>query len=285
MRFPFLITLLAACHDTTAAQPQLEFADGQRLTAGGARTNITLHLGNRSATRVASTDETVATFFLASASSVEMLTGQPGSVQLEVYDSTDELLAVSPQISVEAPAALRSDQGWPSGQNPRVVAGEPASLHVTAYASDGIALGGSGAVRFSLDGTLVSLTRPLDGDELPFTGTPGGGTITASSSSASTAVDISVVARDEVTAVTMTSGALTDDTFVVTATAQTHDGSVYTGACAWSADPAVTLASDIGPTLELGPGEMAVFHVASPGRYTITCEVAGQRSEVAIVRQ
>jgi hypothetical protein len=250
------------------------------IAAGGARTRI---IGTGLGFTAARTsDPQVATVHV-DPPRVDVFSGVPGTTTLEVLDGSGHVVG-SGKLVVVATSRLDVLRGW-SGPNPRVLAGTAQIFHVATRDAQGNGTRGDGAVRFTLAGTLSELVVPVDGDAIGFAGTPGAGSISASCPDASVTQGIDVVAASDVIRVDANATVEPDGTAVVTVMPATAAGPVYTGPCAWeTSDSSVTLAADVGPTLALGPGEVAVFNLNQPGRFTATCALAGQTATVTLER-
>lgn len=249
------------------------------VAAGGAHTTVDV---NGMFASVQSTNPSVATF-TKNGSRVEVISGVPGTTMLQILDAAGRLIAQA-QLTVEATATLTTMRGW-QGAAPLVLEGQPLVLHVTTRNARGEVTKGSGAVSFTLAGSLMPDIVPVDGDGIGFVGGPGSGSITASCPNATLTQPITVVPATALTALAASGSTQPNQQAIVSIVPQSSSGPVYAGPCRWTTtDPSVTLASDIGPSLELPPGTLSVFNLTRPGSYTVTCQLAGLSASVTLAR-
>lgn len=255
--------------------------DQNAVAAGGARTSI--HVSGPQFADVRSTAPDVATFTNAGGNDVAVLSGHAGVTTLELLDGSGRTLA-SADVTVVDTARLSINAGWP-GAAPLVVESTPMVFHVTTLDANGRVTKGDGSVTFTLGGTLSRVVQPLAGDAIAFVGTPGSGTIDASCPSATLSQPITIVPASAVTHLAIDAATQPNNTAIVTVQAVTAQGNAYAPPCVWqSSDASVTLASRIGPELDLGPGEVAVFNLNRAGSFTATCTTAGQTATVTLSR-
>ncbi|MDB4970492.1 MAG: hypothetical protein JWN44_6181 [Myxococcales bacterium] len=287
------IAMLAGCHiggGTGSGNGNVTFwfancgetckPEDHPVAAGGAHT--TINVTGAKFTTVRSSNPSVATF-TNNNQSVEVISGSPGTTSLELLDGGNRIIA-SAEVSVEATARLAVDHGWKSGE-PLVLEGQQMVFHVTTLDAQGRTTKGSGAVAFALGGTLARAVLPLSGDAIGFVGTPGAGSIAASCPETTVTQPFTIVGLAEITAITMSAQTLPDDTAIVSVVPQSALGAVYGGPCDWqTSDPSVTLATDVGPALHLGPGTVSVFNLTRPGTFTLSCTLAGQTAMVTVTR-
>lgn len=250
------------------------------VAAGGAHTTINVTGANFASVR--STNPSVATF-TPNNQSVEVLSGQPGTTRLELLDGGGRLIADA-ELTVVATAKLTVDHGW-KGQQPLVLEGQELAFHVTTLDAQGHITKGSGAVSFAFSGTVGRAVLPVEGDAIGFVGTPGAGAITASCPDTTVTQPFTIVGLGEITLLAMTAQTLPDGTAIVTVVPQSAGGAVYGGPCDWhTSDPSVTLATDVGPALHLGPGTVSVFNLTRAGTFDLSCTLAGQTAMVTVTR-
>lgn len=255
--------------------------DKNPVAAGGARTTIVVT--GPAFADVRSSDPSVAAFSRDGGGKIDVISGAPGVATLQLVDGSGRVVA-SADVTVVATTTLKVNQGW-TGSAPLVLEGTPQIFHVTTLDANGNVTRGDGSVSFTLDGTLAAAVVPLDGDAIGFVGTPGTGTIHASCPNASVAQPITVVPLSAITGLRASVALATSATAAVSVVPESTEGDVYTERCAWqTSDPSVTLGAEVGPSLDLGPGEVAVFNLNRPGSYTATCTVAGQTATVTLQR-
>jgi hypothetical protein len=248
------------------------------VAAGGARTTIDVSIPFSS---IRSTAPAVATF-VANGSQVDLVSGVPGTAQLEVLDIRGGVLG-SATVFVVATASLQVSQGW-SGARPTVVAGTPQVLHVATIGADGNTTRGDGAVTFALAGGLSAAEVPVDGDGIGFVGSVGTGTISASCPDATVTQEIDVVPQADVTRLATSSVVDAAGNAIVGMVATTDAGGVYAEPCVWTAsDPSVTLSSQLSGLAE-APGVLGFFNLTRPGTFTVSCAMAGQTASVSLTR-
>jgi hypothetical protein len=248
------------------------------VAAGGAHTTIAV---NGMFAAVRSTEPSVATL-TKNQSQIEVISGNPGTTTLQILDAAGRILAQSP-LTVEATATLRPDSGVST--TPLVLEGQPLVYHVTTLNAHGDVTKGSGAVSFTLGGTLMPDILPVDGDAIGFVGSAGSGSITGSCLGASVTSTIEIVPASAITRLDLSPLTQPNEQAIVTVLVQSVMGPVYAGPCRWTtSDPSVTLASDVGPTLSLQPGTLSVFNLTRPGTFTVTCQLAGLSSSVTLTR-
>ena len=254
--------------------------DDHAVAAGGART--TIHVNGVTYADVRSSDPSVATFARSNAD-IAVTSGAPGTTTLQLLDGAGRVVA-SGVVTVVATAQLKVNHGW-TGSGPRVLAGSTQIFHVTTLDDKGDVTKGDGSVTFTFGGTLSPAVAPLSGDAVAFVGTPGDGTITADCPNASVTQSITVVDPADITELTTSVAVEANDTAIVSVVAQSAGGGVYAGPCAWqTSDPSVTLGSEIGPSLELGPGTIDIFNLNRSGTFTATCTLAGKTATVTLQR-
>lgn len=250
------------------------------VAAGGAHT--TINVTNLGFASVRSSDPTVATFSR-NGQSIEVISGAPGTTELELLDAQGGLVTQA-TLTVEATALLRVDHGW-TGATPLILEGQPLAFHVTTLDAHGRTTKGSGAVSFALDGSLAPTIVPVNGDAIGFVGSAGAGHVTASCPDTSVTQSFTVVPASAITALTTSSQTLANDSAIVSVVPESAAGAVYGGPCVWkSSDPSVTLASDVGPALDLGPGTVSVFNLTRAGSFTVSCTLAGRTAMVTVSR-
>jgi hypothetical protein len=202
---------------------------------------------------------------------------------MQILDAAGRIIAQQ-QLTVEATATLTTTHGW-QGSTPLVLEGQPLVMHVTTHNAHGDVTKGDGSVSFALGGSLMPDILPVDGDAIGFVGSPGSGSITASCPNATLSEPITVVPVTALTALNLSGSTQPNEQAIVSMVPQSTSGPVYAGPCRWTtSDPSVTLASDIGPTLELGAGTLSVFNLTRPGSYTVTCQLAGLSATVQLTR-
>jgi hypothetical protein len=254
--------------------------DNHPLAAGGARTLI--HVSGAGYTDVRSTNPAVATFAPSNAD-IAATSGTPGQTSLQLLDAGGGVVATA-TVTVVPTVELRVNHGW-TGSAPLVLAGSTQVFHVTTVGADGNVTRGDGAVAFTIGGTLAPAVAPLSGDSIAFTGTPGDGSIRADCPDATVAQPITVVAAADLTGLDANVIPQPNDTAIVSIVPQSAGGGVYAGPCAWqTSDPSVTLASEVGPSLDLGPGTLSFFNLNRAGTYTATCTLAGKTAMVTLQR-
>lgn len=191
-------------------------------------------------------------------------------------------MIASATVTVENTAVLKT---FLSSPKPLLLEGSTQIFHVNTTGAKGNTTKGDGSVQFALSGTLTRDVAKVDGDAVSFTGTVGDGSIHASCPNASVDQPFGVVAASAIDRLDMQGTVEPNDTAVVTVVPHSAAGGVYTGACAWQvSDPSVWLTSEVAPTLDLGPGTLAVFSLTRAGTFTITCAVAGKTASVQVTR-
>jgi hypothetical protein len=249
------------------------------VAAGGGHTTVDVTVPFAA---VQSSNPSVARF-TKNGSRVEVDAGVPGTTMLQVLDASGRILAQA-QLTVEATATLTISRGW-QGAAPVVLEGQPLVLHVTTHNARGDITKGDGSVSFALSGSLMNDIVPVSGDAIGFVGSPGSGNVTASCTSATLGQPITVVPATALTGLNLSGTTQPNEQAIVSMVPQSSSGPVYAGPCRWTtSDPSVTLASDIGPSLELGPGTLSVFNLTRPGSFTVTCQLAGLSSSVTLTR-
>lgn len=247
------------------------------VAAGGAHTTVDV---NGTFSSVSTSDPSIAVA-TKNGTSIEIISGNPGTTTLSIYDAGHRVIASSP-LTVEATATLKAKLATPS---PIVLEGQPIVFHVTTLNARGEVTKGSGAVAFTLGGTLMPDIVPVDGDAIGFVGAAGNGTISASCPSASLTQTFTIVPQSAISALDMSSTTQPNEQAIISVVPRSSAGGVYAGPCHWTtSDPSVTLASDIGPSLDLGPGTLSVFNLRRPGTFTVTCSLAGLTSSVTLTR-
>lgn len=256
--------------------------DQNGVAAGGAHTTILVN-GAVHFVSAQSSNPSVAKFTADGNGRVDVESGAPGLVTLELLDASGHIVG-SGNVTVVATAQLRLNRGW-NGAAPLVLEGQPMTFHVTTLDANNKITKGDGSVSFALGGTLKPAVALVDGDAIAFVGSAGSGSIDASCPNATISQTVQIVPASALTALQMTEHVQPNDQAVITVVPQSAGGPVYTGACAWQvSDPSVTLEADVTPRLDLGAGEVAVFNVNRPGSFDIRCTVAGQTSSVTVSR-
>jgi hypothetical protein len=249
------------------------------IAAGGARTRI---MSSVAFVGARTQDPNVATV-QADPPRIDVVSGVAGSTTLELVDGSGRVVATG-RLVVTNTDHLDILHGWTTTP-PRIVAGTTQLFHVVTRDHAGNSTRGDGAVQFTLDGTLAAVVAPVDGDAIAFEGSVGSGAIHASCPGATVDQTFDVVDPAELTRLDATGSVEPDGTGVVTMVPRTADGTaVYGAPCQWTAsDPSVTLGTDVTPTLQLGPGELAVFNLNRPGSFTVTCALPGPKPLSATV--
>jgi hypothetical protein len=262
----------------------------QPIAAGGAHTNV---LGLSSVEvamvdSVSSSDPSIAKFKLASIAGsscqhqalITVHSGRPGDADLILADAAgNEVDRVT--VRVAPTAALLFDQGWDGG-TPTVLAGSLQGLHVTTLGADGEVLVGTGAVRFSLSGTLAAFpddeAQPpwWGGDETTFTGGPGGGVVSADADDGHVEVPITFADATQLTHFALRSVAgdqpLTRDVFV---SAAAGDVQLYGAQCDWRWPGRTQPLWIDGGWIGAEAATHYRFTVERPGRYSAVCVLPG----------
>jgi hypothetical protein len=285
-KLPLLALLgFAGCFHNGGAGNQPAFAfdnggslDDNNVAAGGAHTTIAINGIDFAGVR--SSNSSVATF-TKNGTKVEVESGQAGTAALELTDSGGGTLA-SATVTVENTAVLKTNL---SSAKPQLLEGSTQIFHVITTGAQGNVTKGDGSVQFQLSGTLTADVAKVDGDAVSFTGTAGDGSIRATCPNVTLDQPFSVVAESAIQNLDMLGTVEPNDTAVVTVVPKSAAGGVYTGACAWKvSDPSVWLTSEVAPTLDLGPGTLAVFSLTRPGTFSISCTLAGQTATVQVSR-
>jgi hypothetical protein len=263
------------------------------LAAGGARASINVSLASGySFAAVHSTNIAAATFTIGgdiSGTTINAISGSPGSTLLQLLDGSGHLVDQT-TINVEATATLAVTRGW-SGAAPLILAGSPQSFHVTTTDAGGRTTIGTGSVAFSLLGTLSpTASIGLGGDSFGFEGSPGSGSVIATTQSgASARLDVTVVPASAVISLNATRHSNTTDssgTYAnVDITAYSPSGPVYGAQCSWTAsDPSVTVRSQSVASLEHAPMATTQLSLGRPGTFVATCSVGTLSTSVQLTR-
>src|SRR5689334_9936119 len=150
------------------------------LAAGGAHASISVNLdpGYRF-TQARSTNSSVATFTVASSGEVDVVSGAPGTTQLQLIDDGGHLVD-QVTVTVAATARLAYSNAAPGGAV-HVMQGATESFHVTTEDAHGKTTIGTGSVTFAFQGPLHAAIALVAGDTQAFSGdTPGAAVVTAS---------------------------------------------------------------------------------------------------------
>jgi hypothetical protein len=264
------------------------------VAAGGAHTNV-LALSSVEVAMVdsvRSSDASIAKFNLASIGGsscqhqalITVHSGRPGSADLILADADgNEVDRV--RVRVAPTAALLFDRGWDGG-TPTALAGSLQGLHVTTLGADGGVLVGTGAVRFSLSGTLAVFpddeVQPpwWGGDETTFTGGPGAGVVSADADGGHLSVAINFVDEMELTHFALRSvrgdKPLTRDVFVSAAAGEVQ---LYGAQCDWRWPGGTPPLWIDGGWIGAGAATHYRFTSDRPGRYSALCVLPGGTSQ------
>lgn len=292
---------LGGSSSSGAAKPSLSFADCEghcsdqdwKLAAGGA--HVTVETGGGTFAGVRSSDSSIVmavtnpafqgTDLVGGLAHVELFTGSPGTVNLELLDHDGQVVA-SHQAVVELTAKLEVKRFSNPADPVQVLEGTPQIFHVVTKDADGQTTRGDGSVAFTLGGTLTPTYVPLDGDAIAVIGAPGVGTITASCPSAMVKQEVTVVPLDAITdLVTDVFAPAADGTVTVLVGARSADGMVYAGECEWSGmEPSVTLADQVSSSIDFAPSTVSTFVLTRPGTFAVTCALAGKSATVMLTR-
>jgi hypothetical protein len=262
------------------------------LAAGGARAVIDVSLASGySFAAVRSTSPAVATFTIGggSGTAIDVLSGAPGTTQLQLVDANGRIVDQT-AINVAPTATLKFTRGW-SGPVPLVLAGTPQFFHVTTTDGGGHTTIGTGSVAFTLAGTLMpTASFELGGDSFGFAGTPGSGSVIATTQSGATArLDVNVLPADSPTSLTANNHGTTVDSSgsfaTVDVTANSAAGPVYGAQCTWTtSDPSVTVRSQTAASLEHAPVATTQLNLGKPGSFIATCTIGGNMVAVPVKR-
>lgn len=262
------------------------------MAAGGAHAviNVTVDSGY-TFSQVRSSNPGVADFSLASVTfgggiGVDVVSGTPGSADLELFDSHGKLVD-QVTVTVAATAKLAYTQGW-TGAAPLVLAGSTQYFHVTTQGTNGKTLIGTGAVQFDLAGPLHATGLYLGGDGQGFAGDPGAGSVTAHAGSVAATLPVTVVPPDAVTTLTPAvkpNSVEGQSTYAnVDVVASGASGAIYGAACAWTVPAGVTLSSQSPASLESPARTSTRFLLSTPGTFTATCSVGAVSTSVTLTR-
>ena len=220
------------------------------MAAHGAHTNLLAfaRIATPTVEDVGSTRPEVATFKLASVATslcqhqylITVSSGSTGVAELVLVDGVGNEVDRAP-ILVEPTQSLELDRGWSGDAGPTIIAGTLQGLHATTV-GQGSVLVGTGAVRFSLFGTLSHYPDPTaqppwwGGDSVTFTGTAGTGVVSADADAAHVEVPVSVVDAAAITAwsVIAPGPARVADGADVRVTALLGDEPVFGAQCVWT---------------------------------------------------
>jgi hypothetical protein len=258
------------------------------VASDGATQLILVNLdGGRSYASTMSSAPQVATFTGPDGNgNVVVQTAQPGDADLVLLDGAGvEVDRVT--VHVAAAAFLYFDSGW-AGANPVVLAGTPIyGVDVEKHDAARRLLLGTGAVHFSVDGTLTLLGPPAPSsgpvsviETVRFSGQPGLGTLAATSAEASLSVPVTVLGISVLSGLhaTLTATMLgpndTVDALVETNVTAGAD-LVYGTTCVWTvSDPSVQILPQATPDhLSRPPNDDVIFRMTKAGKFSATCTV------------
>jgi hypothetical protein len=295
-----LLALVAGCpprqtHTVVGKRSALDFAIPKpHLAAGGAHVPVyvTLH------------DKTVAAKFASAASShpevataepfdyapenLAIVTGQPGTTEISLYDSAGKLLDA---VDVEITAAAEVDLTTPlaTDKPPTVLADVPLHVHAQALAADGLPLMGFWAVRVEAWGAIEM--PELEHDHMPDADLafraygPPAATIGLVAYGARHDVPLSVVTVADITRVDLAR----DDRYPAQVLVTPYAGSepVYGARCNWTTSRSG--ASAIEPAassfeLDGNPTEVIYFYLNSTEPATVTCTIGTAQATIDVHR-
>jgi hypothetical protein len=263
------------------------------LAAGGAHAsiNVTLKTGY-SFSAVRSTNTGVASFTIGSdlsGTTINAVSGLPGTTQLQLVDPNGALVDQT-AITVEPTAQLKVTQGW-TGAVPLVLAGSGQYFHVTTTDAGGHTTIGTGSVSFTLAGTLSpAYDLGAGGDSFSFVGTPGSGSVIATTPSGANArLDVTVIPQSAIVKLGTTQHGNTTDSSgtyaTVDVTAYAAGGSVYGAQCNWTtSDPSVTVRNQSVGSLERAAITTTQLGLAKPGAFVATCTIGALATTVQLTR-
>jgi hypothetical protein len=261
------------------------------LAAGGARASVTGWVGPGQAriATVDSSDPSVLTSAIASQQEdpcsqlvvVDVTAGQPGAADLILHDASGgEVDRV--RLTVAPTATLAIDRGWVPPAVPKVLAGSLQGVHATTLAADGTVLVGTGAVQFTLSGTLTEEGgAPLQyGDRVSFRAAAGAATVQADCVAAHAEVQLEAVDPSLVDLLTITQpGGFSLLGYPVYVDAQVAGEAVWGAECAWQVAPPGANATWDGGGL-IGGAPTTIYHFkGASGHYTATCTLPGGPSQ------
>jgi hypothetical protein len=213
-------------------------------------------------------------------------TAQPGDADLVLLDGAGaEVDRVT--VHVAATAFLYFDSGW-MGAGPVVLSSTPVTgVEVEKHDAARRLLLGTGAVRFTVDGTLTLLgpTPPSPGpasivESTRFSGQPGQGTLVGQSAQARLSVPVTVLALSQLSELQGTLGSTMlgpNETFdaIVETTVSAGTALVYGTSCVWTvSDPSVQILPQAAPDrLSRPPAGDVIFRMTKSGQFSATCTV------------
>ena len=262
------------------------------LAAGGAHATVSVALqAGYTFAAVHSTNPAVvsASFGSGVGTSVDVVSGTPGTAMLQLFDGFGKLVDQTP-LTVEATAKLGVKQGW-TGAMPIVLAGSAQVFHVTTLDANGRATIGTGSVAFDVKGPLAVVSQLFtDGDSVAFSGTPGVGSVTATAAGGATAsLMVDVIPASAVTSIDATVKPNTVENATVYANvvivAHSASGLVYGATCNWqNLGASVSPDSQLTASLESPAQTTARLILAQPGTFSATCVIGNASTTVKLTR-
>jgi hypothetical protein len=239
--------------------------------------------------QVRSSDPQVATFTLAPDHSIALVTGAPGTAELELLDDRAQVVD-SIAIEVEPIAGLT----FPD-HDARIIAGGSYQLDMTLLDAAGRTLGGGpGRIHHEVTGGLTT------GQTDSFTGTTlavsspkvGTGSITATAETVTHTLAVQSVDLAAVTSIELGTGNLepsynpNDQIEIVRVIPSTSAGPVFGAPCTWQiADPSVQLMGNgTGVELAAQPLNSSQFKLNKAGSFDAICTIGAARLTVTLKR-
>ncbi len=247
--------------------------DKHAMAAGGAAAVLRV-TGAGALAKVESSKPEVATFLVSDPKTVNATAGQVGTADLILKDASGQEIDRA-TVTVKPINALPYDNGWGGDPGPTILANTGVSLHTIGKNGSEVLIG-TGAVKFTLTGTLQQDSQIVFGDTIAFKGTVGTGSVKADCIDAHLTVPVAVVDSAAITSVELSKSSLTfahDKPESVGVTTKVGDKVVFGAACTWSSSPnGLTFTGHAG---FLGTAAVSYSVAGAEGSYTASCTAPG----------